>query len=99
MNAQYYDLFADIHGHADELDVLLEALGYEAQSQARRHPGGRKIIFLGDYIDRGPKIRDTLVRVRSMVESGHAIAILGNHEFNALAYNTSDGVGGWVREH
>jgi hypothetical protein len=45
-------------------------------------------VFLGDLIDRGPKIREALRIVRGMVEGGHALCVMGNHEFNALAYHT-----------
>jgi hypothetical protein len=57
------------------------------------------VIFLGDYIDRGPKVREVLLTVRAMVEAGDALAIMGNHEYNAVCYHTPDGQGGWLREH
>ncbi len=94
-----YDLIGDIHGYADELKSLLGLLGYVCGEGGYSHPKGRKVIFLGDYIDRGPKIREVLVTVREMVESGSAIALMGNHEFNALGYHTPDGHGGWLRPH
>lgn len=84
-----YDLMGDIHGHADELLQLLELLGYEKARGTYRHPD-RKVIFLGDFIDRGPQIRQVLETVRPMVEAGHALAVMGNHELNALAYHTED---------
>jgi hypothetical protein len=84
-----FDLIGDIHGHADALVTLLERLGYERIGGVYRH-AGRKVVFLGDFIDRGPKIREVLEIVRSMVEQGHALAVMGNHEFNALAYHTQD---------
>jgi predicted MPP superfamily phosphohydrolase len=84
-----YDLIGDIHGHADELAQLLETLGYDKSRGVYRH-SERKVIFLGDFIDRGPKIRQTLEIVRPMVEAGDALAVMGNHEFNALAYHTED---------
>src|SRR4051812_17938497 len=84
-----YDLIGDIHGHADELVQLLGALGYQKAHGAYRHPD-RKVIFLGDFIDRGPKIGQVLETVRPMVEGGHALAVMGNHELNALAYHTED---------
>jgi hypothetical protein len=84
-----YDLIGDIHGHADELVRLLDALGYEKASGAYRRPD-RKVIFLGDFIDRGPQIRRVLEIVRPMIEAGHALAVMGNHELNALAYHTED---------
>jgi len=84
-----YDLIGDIHGHADELVQLLELLGYEKAQGSYRHPN-RKVIFLGDFIDRGPQIRQVLEIARPMVEAGHALAVMGNHELNALAYHTED---------
>ncbi|HUE70449.1 MAG TPA: metallophosphoesterase [Pirellulaceae bacterium] len=84
-----YDLIGDIHGHADELVQLLKSLGYEKAQGSYRHPD-RKVIFLGDFIDRGPQIRQALEIVRRMIEAGHTLAVMGNHELNALAYHTED---------
>ena len=88
-DVEMYDLIGDIHGHADELEHLLNTLGYANINGSYRHPE-RQVIFLGDLIDRGPKIRKVLETVRSMVEEGHALAIMGNHELNALAFHTED---------
>ncbi len=82
-----HDLIGDIHGHADALQQLLKTLGYARQHGVYRHPD-RQAIFLGDFIDRGPKIHETLKIVRPMVESGAALAVMGNHELNALAFHT-----------
>ncbi len=84
-----YDLIGDIHGHADELVQLLDTLGYAKIRGVYRHPE-RKGIFLGDFIDRGPKIRQVLEIVRPMIEEGTALAVMGNHELNALAFHTED---------
>ena len=84
-----YDLIGDIHGHADKLVELLERLDYRKIQGIYRHPD-RKVIFLGDYIDRGPKIPQVLAIVRGMVEENAALAIMGNHELNALAFHTED---------
>jgi hypothetical protein len=95
-----YDLIGDIHGHADELRALLHHLGYRPDAAGiPHHPAGRQVIFLGDYIDRGPKIRETLALVRGMVEGGAALAILGNHEYNALAFWQMHPAGGHLRPH
>ena len=85
-----YDLIGDIHGHADELLQLLEALGYQNQPHGVYGHPDRRVIFLGDFIDRGPKIRQVLEIVRPMIEEGNALAVMGNHELNALAYHTED---------
>ena len=48
------------------------------------------VIFLGDFIDRGPKQAQTIKIVQDMIENGHAQAVMGNHEFNAIAWATED---------
>jgi hypothetical protein len=82
-----YDLIGDIHGHARELEHLLKQLGYEEREGVYRHPS-RQVIFLGDLIDRGPQIARVLAIARRMVEAGSAQMVLGNHELNALAFDT-----------
>ncbi len=82
-----YDLIGDIHGHSAELHALLAELGYRQQAGAYRHPD-RKAIFLGDFIDRGSGSIAVIDTVRAMLEAGSALAVMGNHEFNALAYHT-----------
>lgn len=84
-----YDLIGDIHGHAETLLLLLKKLGYASHRGVYTHPD-RHAIFLGDFIDRGPAIRETLEIVRPMIESGAALAVMGNHELNALAFHTPD---------
>lgn len=95
-----YDLIGDTHGHADELILLLEQLGYDCQRGYYSHPY-RQAIFVGDFIDRGPQIRKLLGVVRPMVDNGAALAVMGNHEFNALCYHTrsSDGSDDFLRPH
>ena len=82
-----YDIIGDIHGHADELVELLDRLGYSEQSGVFRHPS-RQVIFCGDFIDRGPQIRDVLAIASSMVRNEAAQTVMGNHEFNAIAFQT-----------
>jgi diadenosine tetraphosphatase ApaH/serine/threonine PP2A family protein phosphatase len=94
MKNQSYDIIGDIHGHAAELETLLIQLGYNEDRGHFNHPEGRKVIFLGDYIDRGPEIRRVLQIVRGMIDAGEAHGILGNHEINALRYHTKDGATG-----
>ena len=92
-----YDIIGDIHGYADKLEELLIKLGYHKKSKYYSHPE-RKVIFVGDYIDRGPQIKETLSIVRNMVDESTAIAILGNHEYNALCYITETTAGKYLRE-
>ena len=92
------DLIGDIHGHADKLEELLQKLGYSKQNNFYSHPE-RKVLFVGDYIDRGPKIRETLEIVKNMVDNGSAIALMGNHEYNALCFHIQETEGGHLRKH
>lgn len=92
------DIIGDIHGHADKLEELLRKLGYEKTSGIYSHPD-RKVLFVGDYIDRGPKIRETLDIVKAMVDSDDAIALMGNHEYNALCFHFQETNGGHLRKH
>lgn len=92
-----YDFIGDIHGYADELEFLLEKLGYRQNHGVYEHPT-RKVFFLGDFIDRGPKIIKTLEIVRGMVERGSAKAIMANHEFNFLCFFIKNKhTGDWFR--
>lgn len=81
-----WDIIGDIHGQMAKLEGLLDLLGYEKFHGAYRHPE-RRVLFLGDYIDRGPAIDGVLRTVRAMVGAGEAIALMGNHELNALHYH------------
>jgi len=98
LKSSAYDLIGDIHGYAGKLEALLRELGYRKQGGAYAHPE-RKAVFLGDLVDRGPRILDTIRIVRAMVDKGAASMVMGNHEFNALAWNTSDGNGAHLRQH
>ncbi len=85
-----FDVIGDVHGCCDELEALLDRLGYcESRldevdpvwgSRALRHPAGRKAIFVGDLVDRGPRILDTVRLVRNMVRLGSALCVPGNHD-------------------
>ena len=93
------DFIGDIHGHADKLEELLKKLGYSKPNSFYVHSNpDRKVLFVGDYIDRGPKIRETLEIVKSMVDNGTAIALMGNHEYNALCFHYPT-EGGHLRKH
>jgi len=87
-SAHGLDVVGDIHGHHAVLATALAALGYEILSGTWRHPAGRKVLFLGDLIDRGPDSRGTVNTVRAMVEAGEAVCLMGNHELNAVHFAT-----------
>ncbi|MGC1308241.1 MAG: polynucleotide kinase-phosphatase [Phormidesmis sp.] len=85
-----FDIIGDVHGCCDELEQLLQQLGYEPESTTAEssfwhfptysHPEGRRALFLGDLVDRGPRILDTVKLVHNMMAAGSAMCILGNHE-------------------
>jgi hypothetical protein len=86
---QYYDFIGDIHGHADKLELLLQKMDYVLVDGVYQHPE-RKAFFVGDFIDRGPMIKETLQIVKAMVDAGNALAVMGNHEYNAICFATPD---------
>jgi hypothetical protein len=98
MNLNEFDVIGDIHGHAKVLRNLLSDMGYREEGGVFRHPD-RRVIFVGDFIDRGPEQIDVLNIARRMCEAGTALAVMGNHEFNALGWATPDGHGGFLRPH
>ncbi len=114
-----FDIIGDIHGCCDELEALLNKLGYvhsevsrspdldtsddrkspddEADGQTFRRgqetyaeqsaffrPDGRRVIFLGDFVDRGPRVVDTLKLVMAMHTAGSALCVPGNHDVKLL---------------
>jgi hypothetical protein len=95
-----FDIIGDVHGQHDKLVALLKHLGYSESAGTWRHPG-RSAIFVGDLIDRGPKQLATIDLARRMVEAGAARCIMGNHEFNAIAWATPDPEhpGKFLRDH
>jgi hypothetical protein len=95
-----YDVIGDIHGHLDKLVSLLALLGYAECGGHFRHPS-RTAIFVGDLIDRGPQQLATVDLVQRMVQAGSARCVLGNHEFNAIAWVNPDPQhpGKYLRDH
>ena len=79
-----FDIIGDVHGCYDDLVILLTKLGYAPEDGAWRHPEGRRVIFLGDLVDRGPRVPDCLRLVMDMVGAGAALCVPGNHELKLL---------------
>ena len=84
-----FDIIGDVHGCFDELVTLLERLGYVVEARADAsgetrfsvtHPQGRKAVFVGDLVDRGPGVADVLRLVMSMTADGVGLCVAGNHE-------------------
>jgi protein phosphatase len=81
-----FDVIGDVHGCLDELVTLLSVLGYQVESDASTasHPQGRRALFLGDLVDRGPQTPAVLRLAMGMVRNGSALCIAGNHEVKLL---------------
>ncbi|HVU09625.1 MAG TPA: AAA family ATPase, partial [Phototrophicaceae bacterium] len=81
-----FDIIGDVHGCFDELVLLLEKLGYTVDVDNFRinPPAGRKAVFLGDLVDRGPKIPQVLKLVMNMVAAGTAMCVPGNHDIKLV---------------
>ena len=82
------DVVGDVHGELDALRALLRHLGYDADGG---HPQGRRLVFVGDLCDRGHDSPGVIALVQRLVESGRALATLGNHEINLLRGDRKDG--------
>jgi protein phosphatase len=89
-----FDVIGDVHGCVDELEELLALLGYETIEVREGefpeggplyvHPEGRKAVFVGDLVDRGPRILDSVRLVRNMVDHGSALCVPGNHDLKLV---------------
>ncbi|MGV9803611.1 metallophosphoesterase [Mycobacterium sp. NPDC003449] len=97
-----FDIIGDVHGCATKLEALLTELGYQKVpgTAGYRHPT-RQAVFVGDLIDRGKEQLRVLEIVKAMVDAGSAKIVMGNHEFNAIAYHTEwpRGSGKFLRAH
>ncbi|MBI5368297.1 MAG: polynucleotide kinase-phosphatase [Planctomycetes bacterium] len=83
-----FDLIGDVHGCGDELDALLDRLGYrpDPADGIWRHPAGRRAIFLGDLVDRGPRVVEVVRRVMAMTRAGAALCVPGNHDLKLMRH-------------
>ncbi len=88
-----FDIIGDVHGCYEELLALLGRLGYNVAPSSDSagttrylvtHPNGRKAVFVGDLVDRGPAVAQVLCLVRDMVQDGVALCVAGNHEARLL---------------
>src|SRR5213079_2895515 len=81
-----FDIIGDVHGCFDELMELLTKLGYETGKSAGawHHPEGRKMVFVGDLVDRGPKIPEVVRLVMDSVNFGSALCVPGNHDMKFM---------------
>jgi protein phosphatase len=81
-----FDIIGDIHGCIDELRRLLDQLGYIPCEAGYRHPAGRRVVFVGDLVDRGPASLQVVAIVDAMRRAGTALAVLGNHDLKFLRW-------------
>jgi protein phosphatase len=81
-----FDIIGDVHGCLTELIALLRELGWQVAKEelTAQHPEGRRAVFLGDLVDRGPDVPAVLRLVLSMVESGAALCVPGNHDIKLV---------------
>jgi len=89
-----FDIIGDVHGCGTELEELLAELGYQLQASAEEaslwgsqyyaHPEGRTAVFVGDLVDRGPRVLDCVKIARNMVQHGTGLCVPGNHDMKLL---------------
>jgi len=75
--AEKYDIIGDVHGCLHTLRALMKKLGYHENG---KHPDGRKLVFVGDIINRGNHSTETLAFIRKLVKKERALIVRGNHE-------------------
>src|SRR5216683_3026694 len=83
-----FDIIGDVHGCYEELNALLRQLGYQLENGTTTPnvipPDGRRTVFVGDLVDRGPNIPEVLRLVMKMVEEGTAFCVPGNHDMKLM---------------
>ena len=79
------DIIGDIHGQLEPLERLGAELGYDVGGNWS-HPEGRRLVFLGDLVDRGPQSFEVAELVRGLCAGGSALCLLGNHELNLIEW-------------
>ena len=86
-----FDIIPDIHGQYEKLVDLISKLGwFEMQGSWKHRDKGRKIIFLGDFIDRGKQNLKVVSLIRNLQSEELAYAIIGNHELNAIYFHSQN---------
>lgn len=86
------DIIGDVHGEIDALKALLQQLGYDEYGN---HPQHRRLVFLGDLVDRGPDSIGVVQLVMKLMAAGKAQCVLGNHELNIVLNKPMHG-NGWI---
>src|SRR5690606_17359910 len=79
-----FDIIGDVHGCASELEQLLSTLSYAPDENGVWRHAERKAVFVGDLVDRGPRVPDVLKIVMDMVQHDAALCVPGNHDIKLL---------------
>ena len=86
-----FDIVGDVHGCFDELEALLKELGYIVTRTGTgehafqvTHPQGRKVVFVGDLVDRGPKVTEVLRLAMAVTAQGTGLSVPGNHDIKLM---------------
>lgn len=93
-----YDIIGDVHGHSEKLKKLLNELGYRINKEGIFSHPSRKVIFTGNFINKGPQIKETLEIIKNMTDSDSAYALLGYQEYSILCYSTKEN-GEYLHKH
>ncbi|MBC7796585.1 MAG: polynucleotide kinase-phosphatase, partial [Pyrinomonadaceae bacterium] len=81
-----FDVIGDVHGCYDELRELVGKLGYVVDDNRVSHVDNRKLVFVGDLVDRGEKSPEVLRFVMDNVRNGAAFCVMGNHDAKLLKF-------------
>lgn len=81
-----FDIIGDVHGCNEELRSLAVKLGYTIEEDVVSHPEGRRLLFVGDLVDRGPDSPNVLRLVMASVKAGTAVCVPGNHDMKFLRW-------------
>jgi protein phosphatase len=88
-----FDIIGDVHGCADELETLFRRLGYTLDPEGVwRSPTNRTLVFVGDLVDRGPRIADSLRIVMQIVHAGIGFCVPGNHDLQLARHLAGEDV-------
>ncbi len=81
-----FDIVGDVHGCLAELLDLLDALGWQVEDGVARHPAARRLVFVGDLVDRGPDSPGVLRLAMASCAAGTALCVPGNHDMKLLRW-------------
>lgn len=89
------DVIGDVHGELEALKKLIFVLGYDINGN---HPQNRKLVFVGDLVDRGPDSPGVICFVKNILKHNNGQMVLGNHEINVLQHKAKSGSGWYFNQ-